>query len=167
MKRIIEVINPNHIFGFGQLNHEPKDYYYGSNGILYNWLKGEPDAVIKTDSYDINVKVAGGFCLQISTADGWRINVDKQLLNTASPECCVAAAEEQLRIIDNMKPGVQKLEARRKAAKLTRAELSKLSGVHAQAIARYELGERDIANASYSTIIKLASALQCKPEDIV
>lgn len=165
--KIIEIINTNHIFGVGQISHNPRDYFLDCNGsLLYSFIKGEPDAVIKTEGYDINIKVASGFCLQVSTADGWLINVSKQLINTASPECCVAAAEERLRLIELQKSAMNCLEARRKAARLTRAELAELSGLHPQLIAKYETGERDIEGASYRSIKKLANALQCKPEDI-
>ena len=164
--KIIEIIDTNHIFGFGQISHDPREYYLDSNGsLLYSFINGEPDAVIKTEGYDINIKVASGFCLQIAS-DGWRINVSKQLINTASPECCVAAAEERLRLIELQMLAMNRLEAHRKAAKLTRAQLSELSGVHPQLIAKYETGERDIEGASYRNIKKLANALQCKPEDI-
>lgn len=165
--KIIEIIDTNHIFGFGQISHAPREYYLDSNGsLLYSFIKGEPDAIIKTEGYDINIKVASGFCLQIATADGWRYNVGKQLINTASPECCVAAAEERLRLIELQMLDMNRLEAHRKAACLTRAKLAELSGVHPQLIAKYETGERDIEGASYRNIKKLANALQCKPEDI-
>lgn len=164
---IIEIINTNHIFGFGQMSHNPRDYYLDNNGSLYNWIKGEPDAIIKCEGYDINIKVASGFCIQIVTIDGWRINVSKQLLNTASPECCVAAAKEQLRLIELIKKPINKLRAYREAAGLSRAQLGELSGVHPQNITKWELGERDLCNASYDTVIKLAKALQYKPEDII
>lgn len=134
--------------------------------FLKVFTKGDPDAIIKTEAYNVNVKVASGFCLQIATADGWRINVSKQLINTASPECCVAAAEEQLRLNELQKSAMNKLEAHRKAAGLTRAKLSELSGLHSQLITKYETGERDIEGASFRSIKKLANALQCKPEDI-
>lgn len=157
----IEIINTNHIFGFGQSSHCPRDYYLDNNGTLYNWIKGEPDAVIKTDKYNINIKVASGFCLQIESFDGWLVNVSKQLINTASPECCVNAAEEQLRINANINKNMHRLRAYREAANLTRAELGELSGIHPQLITKYELGERDLRKASYASVIKLAEALQC------
>ena len=165
--KIIEIINTNHIFGFGQISHDPREYFLDCNGsLLYSFIKGKPDAIIRTERYDINVKVASGFCLQIVTADGWRYNVGKQLINTASPECCVAAAEERLRLIELQMLDMNRLEAHRKAAGLTRAKLAELSGLHPQLIAKYETGERDIEGASYRNVKKLASALQCKPEDI-
>ena len=164
---IIEIINTNHIFGIGQISHNPRDYYLNNNGSLYNWIKGEPDAIIKCEGYDINIKVASGFCMQIVMPDGWLITVSKQLINTASPECCVAAAEEQLRLIALMRNPINSLRAHREAAGLSRAQLGELSGVHPQNIARWELGERDLRNASYDTVIKLAKALQYKPEDII
>ena len=163
---IIVIIDPNHIFGVGQLSNKSRDYYLDNNGTLYNWIKGDPDAIIKCEGYDINIKVASGFCMQIVTPDGGKINVSKQLINTASPECCVAAAEEQLRLIELIKEPINKLRAHRVAAGLSRARLGAQSGVHPQNIARWELGERDLCNASYDTVIKLAKALQCKPEDI-
>lgn len=165
--KIIEIINTNHIFGFGQISHDPRDYFLDCNGrLLYNFIKGDPVAIIKTEAYNINVKLASGFCLQIAAADGWILGVNKQLINTASPECCVAAAEEQLRLIELQKSPMNRLEAHRKAAGLTRAKLAELSGLHPQLITKYETGERDIEGASFRSIKKLANALQCEPEDI-
>lgn len=165
--KIIEIINTNRIFGFGQISHNPRDYFLDCNGsLLYSFIKGDPDAVIKTEGYDINIKVASGFCLQIATADGWRINVSKQLINTASPDCCVAAAEEQIRIVNNLGKNMRRIRAYREAAGLTRAELAELSGLHPQLITKYELGERELKQASYASVSKLAEALQCDIKDL-
>ena len=165
--KIIEIINNNHIFGHGQISHNPRDYFLDCNGsLLYGFIKGDPDAVIKTDNYNINIKLASGFCLQIAAADGWRINVSKRLINTASPECCVAAAEEQLRIINNLGKNMHRIRAYREAAGLTRAELGKLADIHPQLIAKYELGERELKQASYASVSKLAEALQCDIKDL-
>lgn len=160
--KIIEIINNNHIFGHGQISHDPRDYFLNCNGsLLYSFIKGKPDAVIKTDNYNINIKVASGFCLQIEYPDGWCVGVNKQLINTASPECCVAAAEEQIRIVNNIGKNMRRLRAYREAAGLTRAELGKLADIHPQLIAKYELGERELEQASYASVSKLAAALQC------
>lgn len=163
----MEIINNNHIFGYGQISNSPQDYYLDSNGaLIYNWLRGEPDAIIKADGYDIKIKLANGFCMQIQFPDGHCMSVNKQLINTASPECCVNAAEEQIRINANLNKGMNKLRAYREAAKLSRAELGEIADMHPQLITKYENGERDIRTASYANVMKLSSALQCRPEEI-
>ena len=104
--------------------------------------------------------------MQIVFPDGLLMTVNKQLLNTASPECCINAAEEQIRIQTNLNRCMNRLRAYREAANLTRVALGELSEVHPQLIAKYETGERDLRTASYTSVIKLAQALQCKPENI-
>lgn len=164
---ILDIINNNHAFGFEQIDHNPRGYYNGCYGdIIGNIISWkEPDAIIITKMYNLEIKQCGGFVMRIIDRTGLIILVQKVLSNTASPECCVAAAEEQLRLMDSAYPTL--LESRRRAAQLTRAELSRLSGVHEQQIAKFELKERDIETARYNTVCKLASALQCRPENIV
>lgn len=170
MTEILDIINNNHMFGFGQIDHDPRGYYNDCNGdIIGNIISWkEPDAIIITKMYNLEVKQYGGFVMRIIDRTGLIILVQKVLSNTASPECCVSAAEEQLRFMRLMQGTYPTLlECRRRAAQLTRAELSRLSGVHEQQIAKYELKERDIATARYSSVCKLANALQCRPENIV
>ena len=164
---ILDIINNNHTFGFGQIDHDPRGYYNDCNGdIIGNIISWkEPDAIIITKMYNLEIKHYGGFVMRIIDRTNLIIIVQKILSNTASPECCVAAAEEQLRLMLGTYPTL--LECRRRAAQLTRAELSRLSGVHEQQIAKFELKERDIETARYNTVCKLASALQCRPENIV
>ncbi len=167
MTEIIDIINNNNTFVFGQTNHNPRDYYNDYNGDIIGHIISwkEPDAIIITKMYNLEIKQYDGFVMRIIDRTGLISLVQKILSNTASPECCVAAAEEQLRLMSDAYPTL--LECRRRAAQLTRAELSKLSGVHEQHIAKFELKERDIETARYNTVCKLASALQCRPENIV
>lgn len=169
--KILEIINTNHIFGFGQMSHDPREYCNGYDADLIlgaQILHVEPDAVIKTDKGDISVYCHKGFIAKIDLGYGWSAVAERRLASTASPECICNAMEEQLRIRElSMLPNpMNALRLRRKAAKLTRQQLGDMSGVHPQLIAKYELGERDIANASYATVMKLANALQCRPEKI-
>ena len=166
---ILDIINNNHTFGFGQIDHDPRGYYNDCNGDIIGHIISwkDPDAIIITKMYNLEIKQYGGFVMRIIDRTNLIILVQKILSNTASPECCVAAAEEQLRIYASMGTYQTTLECRRRSAQLSRAELSKLSGVHEQLIAKYETKERDISTARYNTVCKLASALQCRPENIV
>lgn len=49
----------------------------------------------------------------------------------------------------------------RKARKLTRKELSLLSGVHPQTIVQLEKSERELYKAKLETLMKLSKALKC------
>ncbi len=55
----------------------------------------------------------------------------------------------------------------RKERGLSQNELIKLSGVCKSAVLKYEIGERDINKASGITLLKLATALSCKIEDLL
>ena len=48
---------------------------------------------------------------------------------------------------------------------MTRKELAKKSGVHFQTIEKLESGENNPYQAKISTLIKLATALNCKVKD--
>lgn len=172
--KIIEIINRNHCFGFGQLSHNPREYCngYDADIILGAQIAHvEPDAIIRTDKGDISVYNHEGFCCKIDLGNGWGAICEKRLSNTASPECICEAVEEQLRIrelsLQSIPRPLHPLRVRRKAARLTQQQLSDMSGVHQQVIVRLELRERDIASASYATIMRLSTALQCRPEKIV
>lgn len=170
MAKIINIINNNKVFGFGQISHEPREYFTAPNGAEIGSILRykDPDAIIETEMFNVEVREERFFYLTITTKDGWSIAVEKALLNTASPECCVKAAEEQLRLLECQKsPAATLLETRRKAAQLSRAELARESGVHIQLITKFERKERDIENASYKTVVKLAQALQCTPDRLV
>ena len=47
------------------------------------------------------------------------------------------------------------------------AKLARISGVSEWTIYKYERGQRLIENASYSILLSLATALDCKIEDLV
>lgn len=55
----------------------------------------------------------------------------------------------------------------RKEKMLSQAELVKVSGVSKSVILKYESGERDINKASGATLLKIATALSCKIEDLL
>lgn len=59
-----------------------------------------------------------------------------------------------------------KLESIRRERGLTRAQLADASGVGLRVIEAYEQGLRDINEAAYIKVCKLAKALNCKPENI-
>ena len=55
----------------------------------------------------------------------------------------------------------------RKEKMLSQAELVKVSGVSKSVILKYESGERDINKASGIILLKIATALSCKIEDLL
>lgn len=55
----------------------------------------------------------------------------------------------------------------RKEKLLSQGELVKVSGVSKSVIAKYESGERDINKASGITLLKIATALNCRIEDLL
>ena len=55
----------------------------------------------------------------------------------------------------------------RKEKKLTQAQLAEKAGMHAQALAKLERGERPIANLRFSTALALADALQVDPHQLL
>ena len=55
----------------------------------------------------------------------------------------------------------------RKEKMLSQIDLVKVSGVSKSVILKYESGERDINKASGITLLKIATALSCKIEDLL
>jgi transcriptional regulator with XRE-family HTH domain len=55
----------------------------------------------------------------------------------------------------------------RKEKKLTQAQLAEKAGMHVQALAKLERGERPIANLRFSTALALADALQVDPHQLL
>ncbi|WP_298126774.1 helix-turn-helix domain-containing protein [uncultured Clostridium sp.] len=55
----------------------------------------------------------------------------------------------------------------RKERGLSQGELIKLSGISKGAILKYEIGARDINKANGTILFKLATALNCKMEDLL
>ena len=55
----------------------------------------------------------------------------------------------------------------RKEKMLSQRDLVKVSGVSKSVILKYESGERDINKASGITLLKIATALSCKIEDLL
>lgn len=62
---------------------------------------------------------------------------------------------------------MSKLAEVRKKKCLSQDDLFAVSGVSRSVIRKYESGERDINKASGETLLKLATALQCRMEDIL
>ena len=59
------------------------------------------------------------------------------------------------------------LRSFRKKEKLTKKQLSDLTGISMRTIDDYETGKRDINGARLSTLLKLCKALSCRLEDIL
>ena len=62
---------------------------------------------------------------------------------------------------------VNPLKRQRKSAGLTQKELAERSGVKVRMIKAYEQGNQDISKAEAMSVIKLARALKCLPEDLL
>lgn len=175
--KIIEIVNVNGSFGFGQISHDPHRYWSGSNdGTAYLAVVSDEKlvSIIKCDTSWLYIyRVPGGFALKIASGDKdvkpvSIVNTDKIYRNTISPEALVNAAEEELKFIELAATSkLTSLAKYRKAYGLTLDELSKLSGVNRAVIHRYESRERSITSARYDTIVKIANALQRKVEQIV
>ena len=50
---------------------------------------------------------------------------------------------------------------------LTQKKLSEKSGVSLDTIKSYEIGRRNLKNAKYSTVIKLAKVLECEEGELI
>lgn len=62
---------------------------------------------------------------------------------------------------------MNKLKTMRDAAKLSRLELSEMTGVSARTIEGYEQGKKDINGAKLKTLLKLCQVLNCSLNDIL
>ena len=62
---------------------------------------------------------------------------------------------------------MNKLKERRKAAKMTQAQLSEKSGVDIRIVQALEQGYRDINKAAAATVRDLARAVGCTVEDLL
>jgi len=62
---------------------------------------------------------------------------------------------------------MSKLAELRKKKGLSQNDLIKVSGVSKSAILKYEIGERDINKASGTTLLRIATALNCRIEDLL
>lgn len=60
-----------------------------------------------------------------------------------------------------------KLKTLREQAGLTQQELANKSGVNIQTLRKYEQGVKNINNAKFKTILKLAITLECNISDIL
>lgn len=61
----------------------------------------------------------------------------------------------------------EKLQAARKAASMSQAQLADAAGVSVRLLQEYERGGRDLNGAKLVTILKLCNALGCSLEDIL
>ena len=71
------------------------------------------------------------------------------------------------RIAEYKGKSVNPLKRQRKSAGLTQKELAERSGVKVRMIKAYEQGNQDISKAEARSVIKLARALNCLPEDLL
>lgn len=65
------------------------------------------------------------------------------------------------------KSNPSKLQLQRKKCGYSQKELSEKAGVNLRTLQQYELKTKDICKASVKTILSLATALGCKPEDLI
>lgn len=173
---VIEVVEVNGKFGFGQISNDPHRYWSGSNdGCAYLRVITDDKlySIVKCDTNWLYIyRVPGGFAMRITSGDKNVMPVDvidtnKIYRNTISPVALASAAEEELRYISLVATSnSSNLTKYRKAYGLTLDELAKLSGVNRTVIHRYESGERNIKSARYDTLCKLADALQRTVEQI-
>ena len=52
-------------------------------------------------------------------------------------------------------------------ANLSQSMLAEKSGVNVRIIQSYEQGMRDISKAQFSTVLKIAEALECDPKELI
>ena len=86
-------------------------------------------------------------------------------LHEASEERCADAVD---RLIEERtrKRETLRLQTLRKAAGLSQRGLAEKSGVNIRTLQQYEIGAKEIRKASVETVIALARAIGCRPEDI-
>ena len=67
MTKITNIINNNKIFGFGQISHEPREYFAAANGAeIGSILKYKaPDATIETEAFNVEVRRERFFISQV------------------------------------------------------------------------------------------------------
>ena len=163
--------------GFGQISHNPHDYFAGLGGaqLLSLVSTQDPSVIIETDKYTVCVyKVLGKYALQIVIGIKGIMpytthSADKMYRNTASAECLVNAAESFMSLLHytTTRQYKTRLEERRRAEGYTQKRLSEITGVHVNVISRIERGERDITNCEFGTVAKIAKALECRAEDLI
>ncbi|MCD8329637.1 MAG: helix-turn-helix domain-containing protein, partial [Lachnospiraceae bacterium] len=65
------------------------------------------------------------------------------------------------------KIGTTALQAQRKRAGMTQAQLAGKANVNLRTLQQYELGAKSINKASFQTVMALCQALGCQAEDIM
>jgi transcriptional regulator with XRE-family HTH domain len=59
------------------------------------------------------------------------------------------------------------LKELRKQADLTQVELAKRTGIARTIISSYDTGRRDVRNMTLENALKISSALNCQPSDLM
>lgn len=174
--KIVEIEYKSGSFGHGQISNNHHDYWSGKNdgNIYLSTLKDDCIiAIIKTETYWLYIYNASGkFAIKITTGDKnilpvTVINVNRTYINTISPEALVKAAEEELKYWELARRPLSKLALCRQSYGLTLEELAKASAIDKTTIHRFESGERDIKQARYETVRKIADALQRDISEII
>lgn len=164
-------------FGFCQISHDHHDYWSGRNdgAVLTSAVDDNCImAIIKAKGWWIYVyAVSGVYAIKLASGDKdvypvTVIHHTRTYINTISAEALAKAAEEELRYVSlASRSGQRKLALCRKAYGLSLEELAKRSSVDKTTIHRYESGEREIKQARYESVEKLAYALQRDIKEIV
>ena len=74
---------------------------------------------------------------------------------------------DRLRRVTLYARGLSRLKKRRLDAGLSQRELAERSGIPVRSIQQYEQGQKDIGRAAVSSVIKLATALECDVKEIL
>ena len=156
-------------FGAGQISHNPREYFDCNCKPSDFDGRAEVAEIITDSGASIHVySIAGRYGIKITYKNGTVIYSRKLFINTVSPEALAVEAERAANEIKNaMHPEKTRLAQMRMNEGITQKELAKMTGIHFVTICRYETGETDIRRASFDTVDKLATALQCSVYDIV
>ena len=84
-------------------------------------------------------------------------------LHTASEERAVSSIADLYR----SRTQAGRLQEYRKRMAMTQAELAKVSKVNIRTLQQYEAGSKSINKAAAETVIALAYALHCRPEELI
>ena len=163
----ITKINGN-CFGSGQISNDPRDYYTGTCKPS-DFDRREVAAEIETGTgTKIIVYLFGAdFGIKIMTGST-TICSHKLFINTVSPDALVSEAERTIKSVSNaMHPAKTRVAQARINEGISQQALAKLTGISYVTLSRYETGETDIRKASFDTVDRIASALQCGIYDIV
>lgn len=155
--------------GHGQISNDPRDYYAGTC-TPSDFDRREVAAEIETGTGTKIIVCLFGMDLgiKVQTGNGTTICSHKLFVNTVSPDALVAEAERTIKAVSNaMHPAKTRVAQARINEGLSQQALAKLTGISYVTLSRYETGETDIRKASFDTVDRIASALQCSIYDIV